>query len=92
MTLILFTTIAPDLLTDGLSRQGYRVYEALAISEVLSLIELHPAAAILIAADVDPARAKVIQQHYPTLHLGAATVADVIWELGRLSPRASIMH
>jgi hypothetical protein len=41
----------------------------LAISEVFSLVEQYPTATILITADVNQERARVIQQHYPTLHL-----------------------
>jgi hypothetical protein len=69
VTLILFTAIAPHPLTEELSRQGYQVNEALAVSEVFSLVEQHPLATIIITADVDQERARAIQQHYPTLHL-----------------------
>jgi hypothetical protein len=82
MTLILFTTVAPDTLTDELSHQGYTVHEAIAISEVYALADQHPLAQIIITADIDPERAKAIQHHYPTLHLKpAATVKDIVWEL-----------
>jgi len=69
VTLILFTTIAPHPLTEELSRQGYQVYEALAVSEVLALAEQHPTASIIITPDVDQRRARVIQQHWPTVRL-----------------------
>jgi predicted nicotinamide N-methyase len=82
MTLILFCTQAPNPLTTELSHQGHQVFEALAISEVYALADQHPAAQIIIAADVDPERAKAIQHHYPTMHLKAnATVHDIVWEL-----------
>lgn len=48
MTLILFTSHAPCALADELARQGHDVYEALAISEVLALVEQHPASEIVI--------------------------------------------
>ena len=48
MIVILFTTHAPDTLSDELARQGHEVYEALAISEVLALAEQHPTASIII--------------------------------------------
>jgi hypothetical protein len=84
VTLILFTTIAPDPLSDQLSQQGHKVYEALAVSEVYALADQHPLATIIITADIDPERAKAIQHHYPTLHLKpAATVQDIVWELGQ---------
>ncbi len=69
MTVILFTAHAPDTLSDDLDRHGHEVYEALAISEVLALAEQHLNSAIIIAPDVDQARASVIQQHYPTVRL-----------------------
>jgi hypothetical protein len=82
VTVILFTTIAPHALTEELSRQGCRVTEALAVSEVLSLAERHPLATIIIIADVDRERAKAVQHHYPTLHLKpAATGREIVWEL-----------
>jgi len=69
MTLILFTAVAPCTLTDELSLQGHKVYEALAISEVLALAEQHPTASIIITPDVEQSRASVIQQHWPTVRL-----------------------
>jgi predicted nicotinamide N-methyase len=63
MTLILFTTIAPHPLTEGLTHQGHTVYEAIAISEVYALADQHPQAQIIITADIDPERAKAIQHH-----------------------------
>jgi hypothetical protein len=69
------------------------VFEALAISEVYALADQHPRSTIIIAADIDPDRAKAIQHRYPTLHLMlGATVAEVIWALNQLSPKASITH
>jgi hypothetical protein len=76
VTLILLTTIAPHPLTEELSRQGYQVNEALAVSELFRLVEQHPTATILITADVDQERAKLVQQHYPTLHLKPAAISS----------------
>ncbi|MFL6314729.1 MAG: hypothetical protein ACJ71W_21700 [Terriglobales bacterium] len=82
MTLILFTTQAPDPLTTELSQQGHTVYEAIAITEVYALADQHPTAQIIITADIDPERAKAVQHHYPTMHLKVnATIKDIIWEL-----------
>ncbi|HJX00798.1 MAG TPA: hypothetical protein VJ453_11585 [Terriglobales bacterium] len=81
MTLVLFTTIAPDPLAEELSRQGHTVYEALAAPDEYALAEQHPAATIIITADVHPEQAKAIQHHHPTLHLQPnATVKDIMWE------------
>ncbi|HEY2235451.1 MAG TPA: hypothetical protein VGK01_18415 [Candidatus Angelobacter sp.] len=86
MIVILFTTRAPDTLTDELSHQGYTVYEALAVSDVYALADQHPAATIIITADVDPERARAIQHHYPTLQLRpAATVREIVWELSQFT-------
>jgi hypothetical protein len=83
--LILFCTQAPNPLTDELSHQGHKVYEAVAISEVYALADQHPLARIIMTADIDPERAKAIQHHYLTLHLKAdATVRDIVWELSNL--------
>jgi hypothetical protein len=85
MTLILFTTTAPNPLTDELSHQGHQVFEAVSISEGYALADQHPAATIIITADVHPERAKAIQHHYPTLHLQPnATVKDIVWEASNL--------
>jgi hypothetical protein len=85
VTVILFITRAPNPLTDELSQQGYTVYEALAVSDVYTLADQHPAATIIITADVHPERAKAIQHHYPTLHLQPnATVKDIVWEASNL--------
>jgi hypothetical protein len=82
VVLILFTATAPNPFTDELLRHGHQVFEALAISEVLALAEQHPLAAIIITADVEHERAKVVQQHYPTMHLKATAGAqDILWEL-----------
>ena len=83
MTLILFTTVAPDPLAEQLSNYGHQVFEVLAISEVLALAETYARGApIIITADVTPEKAAIIQQHYPTMHLKPnATVQDIVWEL-----------
>jgi hypothetical protein len=49
------------------------------------LAEQHRDAQIVIAADVEPAAAKVIQQHYPTVQITAkVTATDVLFEMARL--------
>jgi hypothetical protein len=85
VTLVLFTTVAPSVLAAELSRAGIRVYEALAISEVLALAADHVDATIVITAEVEPRQAAAIQEHYATLKLEAgATVADLIRELEQI--------
>lgn len=88
--LILLTTRAPHPLADDLMLAGYRVFEALAISEVLALVERHPDAHIISTAGVDPERARVVQHRYPTLQLNPeATAQDIVWELSLYCPPAS---
>jgi hypothetical protein len=84
MTLILFTDRTPHPLAEGLMDQGHQVFEDLSSSEVYALADQHPAATIIISADVHPERAEAVQHHYPTLHLKlAATVQDIVWKLGQ---------
>jgi hypothetical protein len=93
VTLILFSASAPHPLAEELSRQGHHIYEALAVSEVLALTDQHPSATIIVAADVDHERSKLIQQHHPTLHLKpAATTKDILWELASLSKTTPIVN
>jgi hypothetical protein len=94
MTLILFTAVAPNPLTEELSHQNHTVYEALAVSEVYALADQYPLATIIMTAEIDPERAKAIQHYYPTLHLKpAATAQDIVWELSEQLPsRNSVRH
>jgi hypothetical protein len=82
MTIIFLAYKLPDSISDELARQGQRVYECLAISEVFALAQEHFDAQIVIAAGIEEKWATEIQQHYPTLHLKpGATVKDILWEL-----------
>jgi predicted metal-dependent TIM-barrel fold hydrolase len=84
---ILLSAYSPSPLADELLSFGLNVREALAISEVFSLIEQYPEAQIIIASDVDSERAKVIQQHHQTLYLKPQTRAkDVLFELSNFTP------
>jgi hypothetical protein len=85
--IILFSAVAPHPLADELLSFGLQIREAIAISEVFSLIEQHPGAPILITPDVDSERARIIQRHHSTLHLKpSATIKDVFWELSHVMP------
>jgi predicted nicotinamide N-methyase len=93
VTVILFTNQAPSVLAAELSRAGIRVYEALAISEVLALVANHPGAQIVITSDVEPRRVSAIQGHHATLVLKAgATAADLVWELEQISPGPTLQQ
>jgi hypothetical protein len=57
---------------------------------VFALGEEHPLAQIIVGADVGTERAKIIQQHYPTVHLKEnAALKDILWDLEILFPRGS---
>jgi hypothetical protein len=93
VTVILLTNQAPSVLAAELSRAGIRVYEALAISEVLALAANHLDAQIIITSDVAPRRVSTIQEHHATFVLKAgATTADLIWELEQISPRPALQQ
>ena len=94
MTFILLTTCAPTPLADGLILAGHRVFEAMAISEALALAEEYTQAQIIITADVEQSRAKVLQRHYPRMQLNEnASPADVLWEMALLFPsHGSLTH
>jgi hypothetical protein len=82
MTIIWFTRSLPNAVADELKLQGHTVNECLAISEVLALAEEHWDAQVVIAADVDGERARIVAQHYPALRLKpGVTAGDVIFEL-----------
>jgi ATP-dependent DNA ligase len=79
--LIYFSHQLPGI-TDDLENAGFRVFEALAFSEVFYLAEQHPSAHIVIDSTVEDAAAQEVAQHHPTMRLqGTATVADIVWEL-----------
>jgi hypothetical protein len=82
MTIIYLAHKLPDPISDELARQGHRVYECLAISEVFALAEEHIEARIIIGAEIEENRATVIQEHHLTLHLKpGAKAKDILWEL-----------
>jgi hypothetical protein len=84
VSLIFFATRAPSELAAELSHQGYEVFEALAISEVLHLLDSHSIDAVLIAGEVEKDLAEV-QGRTVTLRLNAGTTArEVLWELSHL--------
>jgi hypothetical protein len=84
--IILFSNIAPHPMVNELLSFGLQIREAISISEVFALAEQYPDAPVVIASDVDPSRAQVIQGRHPTWQLkSSATSADVLWELSHLT-------
>ena len=87
ISLVYLATRSPSKLGDELSFAGYRVFEALAISEVLHLQEHEKIDAVIIASDVEEQEEKVRQLRGTVLALKAnATPAEVRWELSLLFP------
>lgn len=90
VSLILLSTQAPSPLADNLMRAGYRVFEALAVSEVLHLCEHHEIDAIIVTADVDDPEVVELRMRRTTIQLEEeTTVKDIVWELSMLFPQAS---
>lgn len=94
VSLILLSTQAPSPLAGDLNRAGYRVFEALAVSEVLHLCEHQEIDAIVIAADVVAPEVIEAQRRRTTIRLKAETTfKDLVWELSLLFPPASsVIH
>jgi len=87
ISLVYLTTRSPSKLGDELTLSGYRVLEALAISEVLYLQEHENIDAVIIGGDVQEQGEKVRQLRGIVLALKPnATAADVRWELSGLFP------
>jgi hypothetical protein len=86
---VYLTTKAPAPLTDELTLAGFLVWEALAISEVLSLCETEAVDAVIIAADVVSPVVDILQKHVTLRLQPEATARDVVWELSNLFPGAS---
>ena len=84
-SLVFFCRSLPSTVSDALSLHGYRVFEALAVSEVLHLCEHEDVDCVVIASDVSDEPARVVAEHSVTLRLRPeATAADVLWELSQL--------
>jgi hypothetical protein len=85
--LVIFTTRLPSDLAGDLARAGYNIFEALAISEVLHLCETEKIDLVIVDSAVEEHRARVVQQHYPTLRLTPGTTTyEVIAELWQMLP------
>jgi len=87
--IVFLTTQAPSQFADDLLRAGYRVWEALAVSEVLHLCEHEDVDAVVIAPDVKDADIIEVQTRRVTLALKpGSTPTEVAWELSLLFPSA----
>lgn len=90
IALVYLTTRSPSKLGDELTLAGYRVFEALAISEVLYLQEQESIDAVIIDAAVDDGEEKARQLRGTVLKLKPeASSAYVHWELSLLFPNGN---
>ncbi|HWY67783.1 MAG TPA: hypothetical protein VNX88_03910 [Terriglobales bacterium] len=91
ISIVHLTSRSPSKLGDELSLAGYRVFEALAISEVLHLQEHEKIDAVIIGADVDDAEEKARQLRGTITRLEPdATAAYLQWELSLLFPGVNV--
>jgi hypothetical protein len=66
---------------------GHTVWETLAISEVLHLIEHESVDAVMVAPEISKERTAEIETHIMALRLtDVTTTTDIIWELSLLFP------
>lgn len=84
-----FTTVLPSKLWDNLSAAGFRVFEAIEISEVMYLCEHERIDALLIGPDIEEPEVVEVQLRCVAIKLKAeSTAKDVLWELSNLFPDA----
>ena len=78
-----FTRRAPSPMAAAIAAHGgHAVYEAIAVSEVLALMEQHSIQILIIDSTVDDDAARELQQRLVTLRLQPhATTAEILWEL-----------
>ena len=85
MGIVLWTCSSPDPLTQGLAAAGYRVWEALALSEVTYLCDTENIGAVVIRNGVNDQRAAVLRRHYITIKLEQNTetreIIEALWNL-----------
>lgn len=85
--LVLLETRAPSKMADDLTLAGYKVFKALAVSEVLFFCEREQIDVIVIAPDVEDPDVVEVQLRHITIRLKPeATSKDLIWELSQLFP------
>ena len=84
-SVILLTPVASCKFAEELERLGVRVWEALAVSEVLNLSENQAVDAVVILPDVPSKGISEIQKRFTCFVLdNQATPAELLWELTSL--------
>ena len=87
LSIVLLTNEAPCPLAEELLDAGHRVWEALAISEVLHLCDTEWVDAIVVTPDVKHPSLKALREREITVQMEPGTTAkQLIWELSRLFP------
>jgi hypothetical protein len=90
VTLAYLTTRAPSTLADDLMRAGYKVFEAISVSEVLYLIEHEGVDAVVIEHGVEDVELNSLRGTRITLQLTAkSTTGGILWELSNLFQKPS---
>ena len=83
--ILLWTTSTRDAFTDALTAAGFRVWEALAVSEVMSLCESENIDVIIVSADITEPRYTEIRQHYITIKLEPKAetreIVETLWQM-----------
>jgi hypothetical protein len=88
---VYLSNLAPSQMASDLTMAGYKVWEALSVSEVLYLCEHDPVDIVVIASDVEDQEMIEVQLRRPTLKLkDEARPQDVIWELSNLFGKQSL--
>jgi len=91
ISLVYLTTRSPSTLGDELTLAGYRVFEALALSEVLYLQEHENIDLVIIDSSVEEPEEKARQMPGIRIRLvPGATATDVQWELSLLFPNGDL--
>jgi hypothetical protein len=81
-SVIYFTSCAPSKLLKGLIAAGYRVFEALEISEVMHLCEHEDVDRVVVASDIDEQEMIEIQLQQIAIKAKPEwTVGDIVWQL-----------
>jgi hypothetical protein len=88
ISIVYLCALAPSRMASDLVMAGYKVWEALEVSEVLFLCEHHKIDVVVIAPEVEDKELVEAQLRQITLKLKEhATSKDVIWELENLFGR-----
>ena len=86
-SVVYLTSRAPSQIADDLGAAGYRVFEALEISEVMYLCEHENIDIVVIAPDIYEQDMIEVQLRRATVKMKPqSTAQDLLWELSTLLP------